>query len=409
MAHEAIPQKEGFFERFQRGLTQGVRSDEAAITSQRLGNEQKRLANALEQLKVIALTDPNNKTANAQATEIFKKAGLPVQEGADFSQFLDKFRAAGQVGPTRETVLDRPTPAAGTTVKTTTRGGEEITRKAPPSQTESQFTAELAKKVAAGTATEQETKVLGILQGPTSQVTLNLTEAGKTAQEDAQIALTFQKQADELNAASPDSPSRFTVKTTSKGQRFLESEPKKAIAEGTANTIVQRENLLRLADDIVDLYDPKFVGPIQGFILGKFRAKTGIGLTAKEASFRTKVAKSIKVAYTDSGKQLSDKELERLIDFLPTVNKVDLKFEAEMVEFVDEVETSLANAKAISTAGGRVDIPDNKRRRTSELVRERFNRQRLGERPTVTETIGVPDRLSEVDKRIAELEAIRNQ
>lgn len=69
-----------------------ARSGEQAIAGQQLQNEQTRLANALNQLKVIALTDPNNKTANVQANEVFKKAGLPVREGADFSPFLDKFR-----------------------------------------------------------------------------------------------------------------------------------------------------------------------------------------------------------------------------------------------------------------------------------------------------------------------------
>ena len=370
MTHEAIPRKEGFFERFQRGFTQDIRSKEQAIAGRQVATEAKRqetLRKGLADIAGLGL-DPNE---SAQRF-IDLQARLGVAKRVDASKFFEsmqKRRTAGGQLPIAKTV-------AGPT-------GTTVTREPAKPLTESQFTAQLAKKVAEGTATEQETKVFGILQGPTSQITLNLAEAGKTAQEDAQIALTFQQQADELNKANPDAPFRFRVKTTTKGQRFLESEPKKAVAEGTANTIVQRENLLRLSDDIVDLYDPKFVGPIQGFLFGGFREKTGIGLTEREASFRTKVAKSIKVAYTDSGKQLSDKELSRLIGFLPTVNKVDLKFEAEMVEFVDEVESSLANAKAISAAGGRVDIPDNERRRTSDLVRERFNRKRLGERPTI--------------------------
>jgi hypothetical protein len=386
-------------------LTPAGRASAARTASRQLQNDQARLANALNQLKIIALTDPNNQTANVQANRIFQQMGLPVQEGADFSPFLDKFRAV-EIQPTRKEVLERPTPPVGTTVKTKTRAGEEITRKAEP-LTASEFSAQLAKKVAAGTDTEQELKALQILQGPKAQTTINLTEPGKTAQEDAKIAIAFQQQAEELNQANPDSPFVFRVKTSAKGQRFLDSEPRKAVSEGTAQTIVQRENLLRLADGIMELYDPKFVGPIEGFIIGGLKEKTGIGLTEREAAFRTKVAKSIKVAYTDSGKQLSDRELARLLEFLPRVSKVDLKFEAEMIEFIDEVETSLAKAKLISKTGRRVAIPDAERRRTSGFVRERFAKQKLDQ-----QDIAVPSdqqRLQEIDRRISELEAQRGK
>ncbi len=109
-------------------ITPAGRGSAARTAGKQLQNDQTRLANALNQLKIIAGTNPDNASANIQANEVFKKAGLPVQEGADFSPFLDKFRAGTQVAPTREAVLSRPTPAVGTKVKTTTRGGEEITR-----------------------------------------------------------------------------------------------------------------------------------------------------------------------------------------------------------------------------------------------------------------------------------------
>ena len=98
MAGEAIP-REGIIDRFRRGFSQDFRSKEQAIAGQQIQNDQTRLANAIQQLQIIAGTDPNNKTANISAIQAFKRLGIPVKEGADFSPFLDKFRAGSKGKP----------------------------------------------------------------------------------------------------------------------------------------------------------------------------------------------------------------------------------------------------------------------------------------------------------------------
>lgn len=167
----------------------------------------------------------------------------------------------------------------------------------------------------------------------------------------------------------------FNVEASKAGGFNAVPERRAAMDVGTAKDIVLRKNMVRIAGDIIDLYDPDFVGPIEGGIKGKAKEFTGL-ISPDEAAFRIKVNKTIISAYADSGKQLAVQEMKRLEQFLPTLGKPPEVFEASMVEFIENLEQGIENAEAISGFSGKLVLPDKEGPKLSDIVKRRFKEAR---------------------------------
>jgi len=121
------------------------------------------------------------------------------------------------------------------------------------------------------------------------------------------------------------------------------------------------------------LFDPSFVGPIEGLFRGTFREFTGIGLTEKEQTFRAllfDIANSI--LYLKSGKQINQQEFKRIQAVLPTPKSPDKGFlakmknlQVELANYEERLNENLqiagyktfdAAAKAVKDAGINIDL-----------------------------------------------------
>jgi hypothetical protein len=94
-----------------------------------------------------------------------------------------------------------------------------------------------------------------------------------------------------------------------------------------------------------------FTGPIDS-ILGEFRQRTGVGLKtitrpdgsryAPEVAFRLHTKGFVKKMYTDSGKQLSDREMAILFETFPRLNMSDAAFETALDVWLESIVQDIA-------------------------------------------------------------------
>lgn len=91
--------------------------------------------------------------------------------------------------------------------------------------------------------------------------------------------------------------------------------------------------VIKQLDRVETLYKPDFVGPIKGRA-GKVKQVTGIGATKERALFLSNL-NSIRnqLIYLRSGKQINEKEYERLLSELPDENKSSKDFEPKLNNF----------------------------------------------------------------------------
>ena len=124
---------------------------------------------------------------------------------------------------------------------------------------------------------------------------------------------------------------------------------KKPMSSEQLDSLEKVKTLMDTVDTIGSLRKEDYTGAVQGR-MGWMRAKTGVGLTEEESSFRSKTAELMKMVYALSGKQINTQEMERLRPFLPEVNDSDLDFRTKLKNLKEQLGMILDNK--IKTFGG---------------------------------------------------------
>jgi hypothetical protein len=136
-------------------------------------------------------------------------------------------------------------------------------------------------------------------------------------------------------------------------------KPKGKLSNEQIQRLGTLKELIATAREAKSLYKGKYVGLVQGEIIGKGKEITGLGLSADEATFRRKISSLIRRAYAESGKQISEKEMRILEGFIPRVHQTDVMFEANLFDFISEltrmIESTTTEARE---AGYRVPTQD---------------------------------------------------
>ena len=78
---------------------------------------------------------------------------------------------------------------------------------------------------------------------------------------------------------------------------------------------------------------------------GGIREKISGMMSGEEAKFRMSIKSLVKQMYADSGKQLSDKEWERLQFTMPRLEVADKIFEPQLDEWITEIDKDLAQMR----------------------------------------------------------------
>lgn len=113
----------------------------------------------------------------------------------------------------------------------------------------------------------------------------------------------------------------------------------------------EQQNTLRMLVDIKEINDyikrsyvdqqksDAYTG-FQGYT-GYARGATGVWISGEEAEFRAQVAQLYKVVYGLSGKQINEKELQKLDPFIPKVTDSDVVFKAKVKELERTLKKSI--------------------------------------------------------------------
>ena len=137
-----------------------------------------------------------------------------------------------------------------------------------------------------------------------------------------------------------------------KGQPIVEIEDRVMPTQGEREFEAKKRATLTKMDEFESLIDENLTGPFQGRIT-KLKNKWGLGDSPESQSLEVMAESMIREAYTDAGKQLSDKELKRLVAFFPIdISVADKKFRQQFRILKDEVIRSLGMAEDVQESLG---------------------------------------------------------
>ena len=123
----------------------------------------------------------------------------------------------------------------------------------------------------------------------------------------------------------------------------------------------ERESLNKLFEfkgkltRIANLFDPRYVGRVQGGVLGAAREFFGVAIGNKEAMFR-QIVKDIAdtLLRLRSGAQINEQEYRRLTKLVPTVDLPDNVFLARLESLTDSIDESISiRQKTLKESGFR--------------------------------------------------------
>jgi hypothetical protein len=389
----------------------------------------------------VAQVNPDNETANAQLNEIFSKDdSLPqfTGGGKDFSAILDKARAKSKgeqftlspgqtrftetgeelasVAPKQETskplTTDQVTASELVKIIKKRDSGETLDEKEqqvldvafnvegkddkPLSQT--QLVGSLGAKVADGTATDQEMKTFNRLteKAGTNVTVNNLEELAPTVEGQLEALKTSQEM---INAFVEDPGNQETLKksdinvvTNSKGQLQVEVKPKNAPAAAQMKELSDLIGLRNSVTTIESLYDPSFVGIIEGSdVLNTLQETTGVGVDFKKTQFR-RVTKDLadRLLRARSGAQINEQEFKRLMKILPTAGLHETAFLARLEDFKRELEDVISTKQSVVEQSGKRPISS-----VQDKVKKRLE-------PVVDEEQAKLDRIAELKAKAAQ-------
>ena len=175
----------------------------------------------------------------------------------------------------------------------------------------------LQKMFDPNTTPEQKKAIIdfGVFGGASQTVNVG-GEIQKSVEEDAKIAEAYQARADEINAANPDAPFTATVKTTAKGTRFIETEPKAPPSAGERIDIADALASEDALNNLSTLFDEAFVGPVTGRI-GKVKDVFGENPQKQSEFLAASSAMTNAVIKQITGAQMSEPEAKRIKKQIP--------------------------------------------------------------------------------------------
>jgi hypothetical protein len=204
----------------------------------------------------------------------------------------------------------------------------------------------------------QAQEQLKTFSSPTTQVNIG-GDAQLDAEKSGKLAETFQAKVDELNQKDPDSDTEFVVANTPKGP-VITSKPKAGAGEGSQKLF---SDVISLRDSAVNaqiLFDKDFVGFIQGGdILGGIERATGLFTEPSEVVFKRIVRDlSDRLLRARSGAQINEQEFKRLTKIVPQLDTSDDVFQAELQNFIDEMNSIIKTKEGISRQAGKRGLKD---------------------------------------------------
>lgn len=291
---------------------------------------------------------------------------IQQQQGGQSVLPSGTFQTAGGAAAAAQFLAGQPTPIEQQQATANLELTQAQTQKAlsPPLQSPSQtrLIGVIGEKVAAGTATPGELSVFNRLtEKAGTEVTINNIDS---LSPDIKTQIGALKEAQGIINDFIDDPgnaevvknSDVNVVTNSKGQLQLEVKPKGAPAATAIKELTDIEGLLNSVGTIEALFDPSFVGIVQGSpTLAAVAEATGVGTSTKEVQFRRVVADlSDRLLRARSGAQINEQEFKRLQKILPQAHLSEVAFKARLSDFKREITEVLATKqKAIRQVGQR--------------------------------------------------------
>lgn len=242
--------------------------------------------------------------------------------------------------------------------------GEVITPPLPSLQSPSQtrLIGSIGEKIAAGTATKAETNVFNRLtETAGTEITINnIEDITKSLPNQISLLKSGQQLLNDFSADPENAEvlrnSDVNVVTNSKGQLQLEVKPKGPPAAAQIKELADIEGLLNSIGTIEALFDPSFVGIVEGSgALAKVSEATGLGTSTREVQFRRVTADlADRLLRARSGAQINEQEFKRLQNILPVPGLSEVAFLARLADFKREMSQVLATKQeAIRQAGQR--------------------------------------------------------
>jgi hypothetical protein len=147
--------------------------------------------------------------------------------------------------------------------------------------------------------------------------------------------------ANKYNADPRNSGRIASALFNTKGMPTVEFKDRAIPSQGERELTSKKKAALQKIEEFESLIDENLTGPIQGRIT-KLKNNWGVGDTPDSQALEVMAESMIREAYTDAGKQLSDKELRRLVAFFPVdISAADEKFRQQFRIFKDEVMRAL--------------------------------------------------------------------
>ncbi len=191
------------------------------------------------------------------------------------------------------------------------------------------------------------------------QITTNVNLPGETTRTVEQQLKGVAGASVAINQFKTENPdivkdNEITMATNSKGEPQLLIKPRAAAGDAALKEFSDLVTLRDSAKTAQTLFDPSFVGLVQGSdIINAIERKTGI-TGSKEVSFKRIVNDlSDRLLRARSGAQINEQEFERLTKIVPRLDTAEVVFEAEMKSFIDELDKILNTKQKISEQAGR--------------------------------------------------------
>ena len=154
----------------------------------------------------------------------------------------------------------------------------------------------------------------------------------------------------------PGSPEWMAMAKISGGGTTVNIGSEGPAPQGDRTAIDKLENVKRRAVRAKELWDSKYTG-WEGWT-GGIREKMSGMMSGDEAKFRMSMKSLVKQMYADSGKQLSDKEWDRLQFTMPRLEVADKIFPSQLDEWITGIDQDLAQMRGSLREAGYITPGD---------------------------------------------------
>jgi hypothetical protein len=162
-----------------------------------------------------------------------------------------------------------------------------------------------------------------------------------------------------------------------KGQPIVEITDRELPSQGERETKAKNQAAIAKVREFEVLIDENLTGPIQGR-LTKLKNEIGIGDTPDSQALQVMAESMIREVYGTAGKQLSDKELTRLVGYFPIdISVADEKFRQQFRIFKDELLRSIElSGQVQGSLGMNTGAPVNTQDPNAQRIQQLIERKR---------------------------------